>query len=117
MFVYVSVRVCTVEIIKNHKHHFYFLTSLLLARVFIAFFTQYFFSCPPIEIKLTRHLFFFFSFLFSFYTNMSQNNNPKAQQTFYDLDIARCNEKWVDIPELARRYKKYHPYESGTKFF
>jgi hypothetical protein len=43
-------------------------------------------------------------------------NNPKAQQTFYDLEIARCNEKWIDIPELAKRYKKYHPYESGTLF-
>lgn len=39
--------------------------------------------------------------------------NPKALQTFIDLEVARCNERWLDIPELARRYKKYHPYESG----
>jgi hypothetical protein len=39
--------------------------------------------------------------------------NPKAVQTSIDLEIARCNERWIDIPELARRYKKYHPYESG----
>ncbi|KAI9268540.1 hypothetical protein EDC94DRAFT_514031 [Helicostylum pulchrum] len=43
-------------------------------------------------------------------------NNPKALQTFLDLEIARCNERWTDIPELARRYKKYHPYESVLEF-
>jgi hypothetical protein len=48
---------------------------------------------------------------------MNSNNNPKAIQTFYDLEIARCNEKWQDILELAKRYKKYHPYESGTALF
>ncbi|KAL9556307.1 hypothetical protein MBANPS3_001926 [Mucor bainieri] len=42
--------------------------------------------------------------------------NPKALQTFIDLEVARCNERWIDIPELARRYKKYHPYESVLEF-
>ncbi|GAN06464.1 hypothetical protein MAM1_0124c05948 [Mucor ambiguus] len=43
-------------------------------------------------------------------------DNPKALQTFIDLEVARCNERWTDIPELARRYKKYHPYESVLEF-
>lgn len=37
----------------------------------------------------------------------------KALQTFVDLENARCNERWSDIPELTKRYKKFHPYESG----
>ncbi|KAI9481221.1 MAG: hypothetical protein EXX96DRAFT_635056, partial [Benjaminiella poitrasii] len=36
----------------------------------------------------------------------------KARQTWIDLDTARCNENWANIPELAKRYKKYHPSES-----
>lgn len=51
---------------------------------------------------------------FFFYNIMS---NPKAIQTFLDLEIARCNERYNDIPELTKRYKKYHPYESGTLLF
>ncbi|KAK4520928.1 uncharacterized protein ATC70_006811 [Mucor velutinosus] len=43
-------------------------------------------------------------------------DNPKALQTFIDLEVARCNERWIDIPELAKRYKKYHPYESVLEF-
>ncbi|KAI7899995.1 uncharacterized protein BX663DRAFT_488743 [Cokeromyces recurvatus] len=44
------------------------------------------------------------------------NNNPKARQAFIDLDNARCNETWSIIPELAKRYKKYHPNESVLEF-
>ncbi|KAG2196906.1 hypothetical protein INT47_005130 [Mucor saturninus] len=43
-------------------------------------------------------------------------SSPKAIQTFLDLEIARCNERYNDIPELTRRYKKYHPYESVLEF-
>ncbi|KAI8987068.1 hypothetical protein BDB01DRAFT_593512 [Pilobolus umbonatus] len=42
--------------------------------------------------------------------------NPKALQTYFDLEAARCNERWTEIPELAKRYKKYHPYESVLEF-
>ncbi|CEP19058.1 hypothetical protein [Parasitella parasitica] len=42
--------------------------------------------------------------------------NPKALQTLIDLEVARCNERWSDIPELAKRYKKYHPFESVLEF-
>jgi hypothetical protein len=37
----------------------------------------------------------------------------KLKQSFIDLDQARCDEKWQDISELAKKYKKYHPQESG----
>ncbi|EIE86446.1 hypothetical protein RO3G_11157 [Rhizopus delemar RA 99-880] len=36
----------------------------------------------------------------------------KLKQSFIDLDQARCDEKWQDISELAKKYKKYHPQES-----
>lgn len=43
--------------------------------------------------------------------------NPKTLQTSVDLEQARCSERWVDIPELAKRYKKYHPYQSGIDMY
>ncbi|CAO3662969.1 unnamed protein product [Rhizopus stolonifer] len=36
----------------------------------------------------------------------------KLKQVFVDLDRARCTEKWKDIPELAKKYKKHYPQES-----
>ena len=30
-----------------------------------------------------------------------------------DLDAARCRGDWVAVPDLARRYKKYHLDETG----
>lgn len=39
---------------------------------------------------------------------------PKSLQAAADLDAARCRGQWTAVPELARRYKKYHPDESGT---
>ncbi|KAI7878419.1 protein prenylyltransferase [Lichtheimia hyalospora FSU 10163] len=36
----------------------------------------------------------------------------KPLQAAADLDTARCKGQWQMIPELARRYKKYHPDES-----
>lgn len=38
----------------------------------------------------------------------------KPLQAAADLDAARCRGDWTAIPELAKRYKKYHPDESGT---
>lgn len=38
----------------------------------------------------------------------------KAVQAAADLDSARCRGNWAAIPDLAKRYKKYHPDESGT---
>ncbi|KAG2224426.1 hypothetical protein INT45_002965 [Circinella minor] len=36
----------------------------------------------------------------------------KATQSAIDLDIARCRGEWSSIPQLAQRYKKYHPDET-----
>ncbi|KAI9258783.1 hypothetical protein BDA99DRAFT_514132 [Phascolomyces articulosus] len=36
----------------------------------------------------------------------------KSLQAAADLDTARCQGNWAVIPELAKRYKKYHPDES-----
>ncbi|KAI7886762.1 TPR-like protein [Lichtheimia hyalospora FSU 10163] len=36
----------------------------------------------------------------------------KAVQAATDLDTARCRGNWAAIPDLAKRYKKYHPDES-----
>ncbi|KAI8643110.1 hypothetical protein BD408DRAFT_415282 [Parasitella parasitica] len=55
-------------------------------------------------------------FLFSLLSLHNKMENPKGLQTFIDLDVARCSEQWSNIPELARRYKKYHPYESVLEF-
>ena len=38
----------------------------------------------------------------------------KSLQASSDLDTARCQGNWAVIPELAKKYKKYHPDESGT---
>ena len=46
-----------------------------------------------------------------FYTTMELLSKPL--QAAADLDTARCKGQWQMIPELARRYKKYHPDESG----
>ncbi|KAG0189344.1 hypothetical protein DFQ28_003545 [Apophysomyces sp. BC1034] len=36
----------------------------------------------------------------------------KQRQSAADLDAARCQAQWLAIPDLAKRYKKYHPKES-----
>ncbi|KAF7732343.1 hypothetical protein EC973_005239 [Apophysomyces ossiformis] len=36
----------------------------------------------------------------------------KQQQSAAELDAARCQAQWAAIPDLAKRYKKYHPKES-----
>jgi hypothetical protein len=41
--------------------------------------------------------------------------NPKAKQSFEELDRARCNGDYLDFPALTKRYEKYHPNESGKK--
>lgn len=37
----------------------------------------------------------------------------KVAQSAADLDIARCRGEWSSIPQIAQRYKKYHPDETG----
>ena len=37
----------------------------------------------------------------------------KSLQASSDLDTARCQGNWTVIPELAKKYKKYHSDESG----
>ena len=37
----------------------------------------------------------------------------KPLQAAAELDHARCYGDWALVPELARKYKKYHPDESG----
>lgn len=41
----------------------------------------------------------------------------KAEQSFKELDKARAQGQWSSVPELVKRYKKYHPQESGTVSF
>ncbi|KAI9278254.1 hypothetical protein BDA99DRAFT_531025 [Phascolomyces articulosus] len=36
----------------------------------------------------------------------------KVAQSAADLDTARCRGEWSSIPQLAQRYKKYHPDET-----
>ncbi|KAI9313544.1 hypothetical protein BX666DRAFT_2030325 [Dichotomocladium elegans] len=38
----------------------------------------------------------------------------KAVQAAADLDAARCRGNWAAVPELAKRYKRYHPDESDV---
>ncbi|KAI8879467.1 TPR-like protein [Backusella circina FSU 941] len=42
--------------------------------------------------------------------------NPKAKQSFDELDRARCNGEYLDFPTLTKRYEKYHPNESVLVF-
>ncbi|KAI9020131.1 hypothetical protein CLU79DRAFT_888280 [Phycomyces nitens] len=43
-------------------------------------------------------------------------DTSRARQAAAELDAARCKGDWQAIPELAKRYKKYHPNESEAEF-